>query len=263
MQERVQKLLAQWGIASRRHAEQMILEGRVRVNGAIAQLGQRADPQHDRLEVDGTPIAPAARPQSLYLLLNKPLGVVSTCTDPQWRRTVLDLLPAELRQNQGLHPIGRLDVDSTGALLLTNDGSLTFQLTHPRHHVSKTYRVWVEGNPSDAVLQQWRQGVMLDGKRTLPAGVRRLKREADRTLLEIKLREGRNRQIRRVAEQLGYPVLKLHRIAIGNIQLQSPGEPELKPGSYRNLNPEELASLKEQLGIPSVKGFVERKDDDL
>jgi 16S rRNA U516 pseudouridylate synthase RsuA-like enzyme len=169
MPERVQKLLSQWGIASRRQAEQMILAGRVRLNGELVQLGQKVQPEIDRVEVDGRVIEPVTRPDRLYLLLNKPAGVVSTCDDPQRRTTVLDLLPPAFQQGQGLHPVGRLDVESTGALLLTNDGELTFQLTHPRYHVPKTYQVWVEGRVTPAELQRWRQGILLDGRKTLPA----------------------------------------------------------------------------------------------
>jgi 23S rRNA pseudouridine2605 synthase len=258
MRERVQKILAQWGVASRRQAEQMILEGRIRLNGEIAQLGQSADPALDQLEVDGKQIRPASRPEPIYLLLNKPLGVVSTCHDPQHRRTVLDLLPVSLQQGLGIHPVGRLDADSTGALLLTNDGELTFYLTHPRHHIPKTYRVWVEGYPSAAVLQQWQQGVMLDGQRTLPAQVKSLQRHPDqKTLLEIELCEGRNRQIRRVAELLGHPVLRLHRIAIGPIYLHPPKQPALPSGSYRSLNDSEIHFLKTQIDLPSVRVPVE------
>ncbi|MGL5063696.1 MAG: pseudouridine synthase, partial [Microcoleus sp.] len=161
MNERLQKILAQWGIASRRQAEQMILAGRVRLNGNIVQLGEKANPEFDRIEVDGVPVEPADRPMGIYLLLNKPEGVVSTCSDPRARVKVLDLLPPKLRSGKGIHPVGRLDADSTGALLLTNDGKLTFCLTHPRHSISKTYEVWVYGNPPEQVLQAWRQGIVL------------------------------------------------------------------------------------------------------
>ncbi|MDJ0702832.1 MAG: pseudouridine synthase [Leptolyngbyaceae cyanobacterium MO_188.B28] len=245
MEERLQKILSQWGIASRRQAEKLISDGRVRLNGAVAQLGQKADPAVDVIQVDGRIIRPSDRPSAIYLLLNKPLGIVSTCRDPRGKSTVLDLLPSCLRHAQGIHPVGRLDADSTGALLLTNDGQLTFHLTHPRHQTPKTYRVWVQGRPNEATLQQWRQGVVLAGQRTLPAQVdiveypsRAENPSRSQTLLEITLWEGRNRQIRRVAEQLGHLVLKLHRIAIGPVELQ-----KLPMGQYRFLSPGELHSL--------------------
>lgn len=250
MSERVQKILSQWGIASRRGAEQLILEGRVTLNGAVAHLGQKADPERDRVEVDGKRVQPQNRPQLIYLLINKPIGVVSTCHDPQNRRTVLDLLPIKLQHGKGLHPVGRLDVESTGALLLTNDGELTNQLTHPRHHIPKTYEVWVEGEVSPAVLRQWREGVMLDGRKTLPALVNVIRRAKSSTLLKIILREGRNRQIRRVAEQLGHPVIGLHRVAIGSIQLQSAGNSPIAIGQYRALDPSEIESLKHISHLP-------------
>ncbi len=251
MPERVQKILSQWGIASRRQAEQMIVEGRVKLNGTIAELGQKADLTCDRVEVDGNLIQPIDRPQLTYLLLNKPAGIISTCDDPHDRRTVLELLPESLRQGQGLHPIGRLDVESTGAILLTNDGELTHYLTHPRHHVSKTYEVWVDGEVSRSGLQQWREGVMLDNRKTLPASVNVLRRTSSSTLLRVILREGRNRQIRRVAEQLGHPVIQLHRSAIGKIQLQRSGKPALSAGQYRPLEDFEVRELKQGMN-PSL-----------
>ncbi|GEM_PF-151709 len=250
MQERLQKILSQWGIASRRHAEQTILDGRVRVNGKPVSVGDKADPQRDRIEVDGTVLHPQQRPQLLYLLLNKPLGVVCTCSDPAGRQTVLDLLPQQLRQGQGLHPVGRLDVDSTGALILTNDGDLTFRLTHPRHELPKTYSVWVKGFPTPAALQKWRQGVRLSVGKTQPARVEVLKkdRKKGQTLLRVTIREGKNRQIRRIGDRLGYPVVRLHRTAIGNIRLTppppSPQKPYLPPGAYRFLSDGEVAALK-------------------
>lgn len=235
MEERVQKILSQWGIASRRKAEKMIEAGLVRLNGVVVNLGEKANPETDLIEVDGKPVNPGNRPRSIYILMNKPLGIISTCQDSRQRRTILDLLPNTLSEGQGLHPVGRLDAESTGALLLTNDGELTYYLTHPRHHISKSYQVWVQGNPPESVLQSWRQGVELAGKTTLPASVRVLKRQADSTLLEIILTEGRNRQIRRTAELLSYPVIHLHRTAIGSIQLQRTGELVLPSGHYRYL----------------------------
>ncbi|NEP23260.1 MAG: rRNA pseudouridine synthase [Moorea sp. SIO1F2] len=243
MEERVQKILSQWGIASRRRAEKMIAAGQVRLNGTTVHLGQKADPETDVIEVDGKPINPYHRPQSIYLLLNKPAGVVSTCRDSRNRPTVIDLLPDKLTKGQGIHPVGRLDADSTGALLLTNDGELTFRLTHPSHHIPKTYQVWVRGNPPESVLQTWREGVNLLGKKTLPAQVRVLKRKGQSTLLEVVLTEGRNRQIRRVAQLLSYPVIHLHRTAIGPIKLNLPGEPILPCGDYRALNDVEVSFI--------------------
>lgn len=252
MEERVQKILSQWGIASRRQAEKMILAGRVRLNGTVVHLGQKANPETDLIEVDSKPVEPLNRPKSIYLLLNKPAGVVSTCRDSRNRPTILDLLPNTLSTGQGLHPVGRLDAESTGALLLTNDGALTFYLTHPRHHISKTYHVWVEGHPPESVLQIWRQGVDLSGKKTLPAQVRVLTRRPEETLLEIVMTEGRNRQIRRVAELLSYRVIHLHRTAIGPIQLQPKDESVLPSGHYRPLKEFEIRFLQNLVHLPSV-----------
>ena len=252
MEERVQKILSQWGIASRRQAEKWIEAGQVRLNGKIVHLGEKANPEMDVIEVKGKLIRPSNRPQLTYLLLNKPLGVVTTCRDSHQRSTILDLLPDHLSRGQGIHPVGRLDAESTGALLLTNDGALTFLLTHPRHHIPKTYHVWVKGHPPESVLQTWRQGVDLLGKKTLPAQVRVLKPSAEKTLLEIVLTEGRNRQIRRVAELLSYPVIHLHRTAMGPIQLQPKGESVLPSGHFRYLKDSEIRYLKNRVPLSPV-----------
>jgi 23S rRNA pseudouridine2605 synthase len=243
---RLQKILSQWGIASRRHAETLILTGQVTLNGQRASLGDRADPNCDRIEVRGQRVQAQQRPQLVYLLLHKPAGVITTCTDPQGRVTVMDLLPHPYGQSQGLHPVGRLDNDTTGALLITNDGELTHLLTHPRHLVTKTYEVWVKGHLDLTALQRWREGVELAGQMTLPAQVHILKRLPNpqaSTLLKVELREGRNRQIRRVAELLGYPVLYLHRVGIAGICLDSP-QP-LPQGQYRHLSEQEVNLLKQ------------------
>lgn len=243
MAERVHKILSQLGIASRRQAEKMILAGRVRLNGSVVHLGQTANPNEDRLEIDGKAIPLHLRPQLVYLLLNKPAGIISTCHDPHDRRTVLDLLPDPIKQGQGIHPVGRLDVDSTGALILTNDGALTLRLTHPRYHLPKTYRVWVKGDPPEAKLDLWRNGLILSGKKTLPAKIKVLQRREEETLLEVVLNEGRNRQIRRIAEQLGFPVKALQRTAIGPIRLQEPQKPRLPLGQFRFLTDFEINFL--------------------
>lgn len=264
MQERLQKVLSQWGIASRRKAEEMIITGRVRVNNQTVSLGQKADPESDRIEVDGVAINSTSRPQPVYLLLNKPLGVVSTCFDPGKRRKVLDLLPVEYRNGQGIHPVGRLDVESTGALLLTNDGQLTYCLTHPRHGVPKTYEVLVEGYPRESTLQSWRRGIILSGKKTLPAKVRVLEKSyTSPTLLETIVYEGRNRLIRRVAEQLGHPVVKLHRTAIGSILLEPPGEPMLPCGQYRPLKDTEISFLHNLINLTSINPLVDVKESQI
>jgi 16S rRNA pseudouridine516 synthase len=230
--ERLQKLLAAAGVCSRRRAEVLLRDGRVRLNGAVAQLGDRADPACDRLELDGRLIS--APPTRLCLLLNKPAGVVSSCADPQGRPTVLDLLPPELARGQGLHPVGRLDVASRGALLLSNDGALTLRLTHPRYGHSKTYRVWLGGCPSPELLARWRAGVPFDGVPSQPVRLQVLQRRRDRCQLELVMREGRNRQIRRTAELLGHPVLDLQRTAIDAVPLG-----DLPEGRWRHLQPQE------------------------
>ena len=244
MTERIQKILSRWGIASRRQAEKMIIAGRVKLNGRVVQLGEKADLTIDNLEVDGKKIKIQNRPQLVYLLLNKPAGVVSTCDDPQHRPKVLDLLPAKLREGQGIHPVGRLDFESTGALLLTNDGDLTLTLTHPSYHLPKTYRVWLDKPPSHNDLNRWRTGVMISGRKTLPAQVKVIKQQQKHTLIEVILTEGRNRQIRRIADQLGFKVLELHRTKIGSISLQSADGSILPIGHYRYLQSTEINLLK-------------------
>ena len=257
--QRLQKILARWGVASRRQAEVMIRNGRVTVNGSvIRQLGTKADPDSDRILVDGKPLQASqtsadptapdrliSPPKLKYLLLNKPPGVISTCFDPKGRKTVLDLLPARWRSQTRFFPVGRLDASSTGALLLTNDGELTLKLTHPRYHLPKTYRVEVSGVPPESVLKRWRKGVELEDGATLPAKVfkKRVLASRQHTILKIILQEGRNRQIRRVAERLGYPVVALHREAIGPLKLA-----DLPVGHYRPLLPEELLSLQSERG---------------
>ena len=224
--QRLQKLIAAAGLCSRRTAETWLAAGRVRVDRQVARLGDQADPDLQFIEVDGRPLIVAADPT--VVLINKPSGVISTCHDPQGRSTVLDLLPSGLRQ--GLHPVGRLDADSRGALLLTDQGELTLRLTHPRYDHAKTYRVWVAGVMDARGLQRWRDGMPLDGKPTRACRVRMLQRRPDRCLLEIVLQEGRNRQIRRVAALLGHPVIDLQRVAIAGLALGA-----LPEGCWRRL----------------------------
>lgn len=243
-EDRIQKVLSQWGIASRRQAEKMIVAGRVKLNNRTATLGDKVDLAIDKLEVDNQIIKKERRPSHVYLLLNKPLGVVSTCNDPQKRVTVIDLLPNYLQQGQGIHPVGRLDINSTGALILTNDGTLTLNLTHPRYHLPKTYHVWLNGCPTNRDLELWRKGVVLSEGKTLPAKVKILKQKQTRTLLEIVISEGKNRQIRRIAEQLGFEVVSLHRTAIASISLQTESGAKLSQGDYRHLTKREITFLQ-------------------
>ena len=242
MTDRLQKILSRHGLASRREAEQMILSGRVCINGKIiTELGTKAAPESDRIEVDGK-LLQTDPPKFVYLLLNKPTGIVCTCEDPQGRKTVLDMLPS---QYQHIYPVGRLDYDSSGALILTNDGDFANYLMHPRHHVAKIYEVWVSDIPSNQTIKQWQEGIILDGRPTLPTSVNilRIERKKNlnqnpRTQLQIILKEGRNRQIRRMAEQLGHPVLALHRVEIASISVNS-----LRAGAYRLLNNDEINKL--------------------
>ncbi|MFM8525492.1 MAG: pseudouridine synthase [Cyanobacteriota bacterium] len=233
--QRLQKLLAAAGVCSRRQAEELLRQGRVRCNGRTASLGDRARPDLDRLEVDGQPVG--TRPPEITLLLNKPAGVVCSCHDPQGRRTVLDLLPDVLARGTGLHPIGRLDVESRGALLLTNIGALTLRLTHPRYEHPKTYRVLLGGHPDPSSLEHWAQGVPLDGQPSQPVQLNQLHQDRRGCLLELVMREGRNRQIRRTAAALGHRVLDLQRIAIGPIALE-----DLPEGQWRRVDPREWSA---------------------
>lgn len=244
MSERVQKVLSQWGVASRRKAEKMIIAGRVQINGQIVKLGDRVDLTADVLQVDGKAVKKTNRPQPIYLLLNKPAGVVSTCCDPQNRSTVIELLPTSLSFGTGIHPVGRLDFASSGALILTNDGELTLSLTHPRYHLPKTYLVELNRSPSSKDLASWREGIVLDEKKTLPARIDLVRSNKAGNIIKIVLTEGRNRQIRRVALQLGYEVKRLHRIAIGSITLSMVKDLELPPGKYRHLEQAEINFLK-------------------
>jgi len=237
--ERLQKLMAAAGFCSRRRGEELLRQGRVRVNGRVAALGERADASRDDIRIDGRPLR--AAPPPLTLLLHKPAGVLSTCHDPRGRTNVLDLLPPDLRHGQGLHPVGRLDGDSRGALLLTNQGELTLRLTHPRYGHRKTYRVWVEGHPSRDALARWRLGIHLDGRPTAPVAVRILGSRPDASCLEVVMGEGRNRQIRRTAAALGHAVVDLQRLAIGGLDLN--GLPE---GAWRRLARREWRALQQQ-----------------
>ncbi len=232
--ERVQKLLARAGIGSRRACEELIRDGRVTVDGAIATLGDRADPDTQTIALDGVPIV--TRSDLVYYLLNKPPGVVTTASDPEGRPTVVELVPTDPR----VFPVGRLDADTEGLLLLTNDGELAQLLTHPRHGVDKVYVAEVEGVPSDAVLRRLRVGIDLDDGPTAPAKARISARRDDRSAIELTIHEGRKRQVRRMCAAVGHPVHRLVRTRIGPL-----ADARLPPGEWRALDAREIRSLYE------------------
>ena len=244
MEKRVQKILSQCGIASRRHSEILILEERLKLNGRVAVLGDKADPLQDILELDGKVIEFNKKPQQVYILINKPIGIICSCSDSQNRPIVMNLLSNSLRRGKGIHPVGRLDMNSSGALLLTNDGNLTLKLTHPRYHLPRKYKVLVRGKFTQTILKDWRRGIILDRNKTLPAYVEVLSQDKQYTSLKIILTEGRNRHIRRVAQQFGLEVMNLHRIAIGPISLSTSKTSSMSIGSYRLLDSSEVNTLK-------------------
>lgn len=232
---RLQKLLASGGLASRRAAEQFLRQGRVTVNGVPAQLGDSADPAVDRVELDGEPIAGEAIG---YWMLHKPLGVITTLSDPEGRRTVADLLPSSLPR---VFPVGRLDVDTSGLLLLTNDGALAHALLHPSLGNEREYQVTVKGEVSLAVQRKLARGVRLEDGKTAPAQVERVEYDAARetTRLHLTLSEGRKRQIRRSLLALGHPVKRLVRVRMGPLRLG-----RLAKGGLRELRPDEVEALR-------------------
>lgn len=238
MEERLQKILAQAGLGSRRACEDIIGAGRVSVNGQVAHLGMKADPSQDRITVDGLPVK--TRQSLVYVALYKPRGVLSTVTAPDPRPTVRDLIPV----SETIYPVGRLDVDSEGLILLTNDGELANHITHPRYGHEKEYRVLVARRPDEEQLNTWRRGVVLeDGHRTAPTQVWFDRPSGKGAWLRVIMKEGRKRQIRETGTLLGLPVVKIIRIRIGSLQLGS-----LKPREWRYLSPAEVAALKGQSG---------------
>ena len=233
--ERLQKVLAHAGVASRRKSEELIQQGRVSVNGRIVtKLGTKVDPRHDEIRVDGQPIQSGAR--HIYVMLNKPRGVLSTMEDPRGRRSLGDLIATPVR----VYPVGRLDASSEGLILLTDDGELANLLTHPRYEHEKEYRVLVNGRPSKKTLDAWRRGVLLDESLTAPARVDVVQTEKDSTLLRVVMREGRKRQIRRVASLLGHPARGLLRVRLGPLHLGT-----LESGQWRYLTSKEINQLND------------------
>jgi 23S rRNA pseudouridine2605 synthase len=236
--ERLQKVLARAGLGSRRACEALIEAGRVAVNGEVASLGRRVDPEHDRVSVDGVTIP--VRSGLVYYLLNKPARVVTTAHDPEGRPTVLDLVPDEPR----VFPVGRLDWDTEGLLLLTNDGDLAHGLTHPSRGVPKTYLAEVAGLPGRAALRRLREGVDLEDGRTAPARARVAQTTPTGAAVEIVIHEGRNRQVRRMCEVVGHPVRRLVRTGFGPLR-----DNRLAPGQWRPLRPSEIRSLYEAIQL--------------
>ncbi len=244
VKERLQKILSQAGLASRRHAEKLIGEGRVRVNGTvITRLGFKADPQRDHISVDGKPISKLA--PKVYLLLNKPRGCVTTLNDPLERPTVRDFLHGEKRT---VKPVGRLDFDAEGLLILTNDGGLQQRLSHPRYGVPRTYLVKVKGVPDAAAMRRLRDGIRLEDGVTLPAKVKLVQKLKMNSWMRLTVYEGRNKLIKRMCAAISHPVIRLKRIGYGPLTLG-----DIKLGEYRYLTPAEIHKLKGNMSPNEVR----------
>ncbi len=236
--QRLQKVLARAGVASRRGSEELIAQGRVTVNGETATLGQKVDPATDSIKLDGRKLTRPALER--YLLLCKPRRCLTTVSDPEGRPTVMDLIPPALRR--GLHPVGRLDFDTEGLLILSTDGDFSQRVAHPRHGCSKTYEVKVKGEPDPKAIERLRSGIVIFGKRTRPVEIRRIKdkRSGVNSRWSVRLSEGRTRQIREMFQRIGHPVQRLRRVAVGSVR-----DPRLAPGQFRDLTPDEISSLRD------------------
>lgn len=247
---RIQKIIADSGFCSRRKAEQFITESRVKVNGHPALIGQKVNPNQDIITIDNERILYDRKKEHTYLIMNKPRGFLTAMSDDRGRRCITDLLP---QMQQRVFPVGRLDLNSEGLLLFTDDGRFSNQMMHPSHEVSKTYRVTARPDITDEQAAKLSEGVYLDGRKTSPAEVRVLTKEPNRVVLEIVIREGRNRQVRRMCEAVGLEVARLKRTAIGPIRLGM-----LKPGATRELTKEELNAIRTAISKPSVKARVRK-----
>lgn len=238
MEERLQKILAKMGIASRRAAEEIILEGRVTVNGKAATLGMKADPSKDHIKLDGKLLT---KPEpKVYLMINKPKGVITTLSESEERPTIRDFLK---KIKYRIFPVGRLDYDSEGLLLLTNDGDFAHAILHPSKKIPKTYHVKIKGVLEDNDIEKLKRGVKLKDGMTLPSKVKKLRKAEENSWIEITIYEGRKRQVRRMLEKVGHPVLKLKRVRINGIELGN-----LAPGAIRYLTSEEIRKIKEYAG---------------
>jgi len=235
---RLQKYLAECGIASRRGAEAMIAEGRVMINGEIARLGQTIDPERDRIQVDGHGIA---QDNKVYIVLNKLAGTVTTASDTHGRRTVLDCVHGVKAR---VFPVGRLDMDVEGVLLLTNDGDLAHRLIHPSFEVEKIYQAWVYGHVTPEAIARLEQGVLLDDGMTAPAKASILKKGQNSTLIQLEIHEGRKREVKRMCAAVGHPVRVLQRVAFGDLRATG-----LRPGEWRYLTEAEVQALRFRAGL--------------
>jgi 23S rRNA pseudouridine2605 synthase len=239
MEQRLQKIIAEMGLASRRKAEEIILEGRVTVNGQVATIGMKADTLKDHIKVDGKLLF---RPEKkVYFIFNKPRGVVTSMSDPEGRPTVHDFLRGI---KQRVYPVGRLDFDSEGLLLITNDGEFAYAVLHPSKKIPKTYLVKIKGMIEDESIEKLRKGIRLDRTVTAPAKVKRLRKIESNSWLEMVIYEGKKRQIRRMLERVGHSVIRLMRVRINGIEMGP-----LKPGECRQISSEELRILKKELNI--------------
>lgn len=243
---RLQKILADAGVASRRKSEELILAGRVAVNGVAAELGQKADPELDSVTLDGRRLQPSS--ELIYLMLHKPRGYITTMSDEMERKCVAELVKDAPGR---VYPVGRLDRESEGLLIMTNDGEFANAMMHPSHHVPKTYRVTVRPRVADSQITAMAEGVEIEGKKTAPAEVSVLEEETDRTVLQIILHEGRNREIRKMCEALGLETARLKRTAFGPLKLGM-----LPPGKWRWLTPDEVDRLRAAAGLQPAEKTV-------
>ena len=234
---RLQKMLADCGVASRRKAEDLIRAGSVKVNGVVAEIGDKVNPFKDKVMVNGRRVTGNAKPRHRYIMLNKPRGYVTTMSDERGRKCVAELVSGI---EERVYPVGRLDRDSEGMLLFTNDGDFANKIMHPKKDIYKVYRVTVRPSITDEMIEEFETGMMLDGRKTAPAEVRVISKQEGRVVLEILLREGRNRQIRKMCEQLSLHIMTLKRISIGEVKLGN-----LALGEWRYLTKSQIESLKQ------------------